>query len=347
MTSRPVQPLISVVIPNYNGGAFLEGCLSSLLRQTYTRIEIVVVDNASADASIEIILRVAPQAALLRKERNLGFAGGANAGIRAAHGEWIAVLNNDTEVAPDWLAECVHAMERHPEAAYLACRILNFNERDRIFSAGDCLLRAGIGYRRGQDLKDRQEYRQETEIFAASGCAALYRKCVLDEANGYDERFFAYLEDVDLALRLQAAGYRGWYVPRAEVYHLGGATSGGEFSLLAARLRTRNSILLLVKSMPARIFWRCCTRIAAAQLSWLARVITHGRVWSYLRGLAGVVPLLPVMLKERRRLRVLWRTSADSLWQAILRSEALARRDFGPPVPEGVSTFLKWYFKLS
>jgi GT2 family glycosyltransferase len=347
MTSRSVQPRISVVIPNYNGAAFLESCLSSLLRQTYTPIEIVVVDNASVDASVEIILRVAPQAALLREERNLGFAGGTNAGVRAAHGEWIAVLNNDTEVAADWLAECVHAMERHPDAAYLACRILDFNQRDRIYSAGDCFLRAGIGYRRGQDLKDRQDYRQEAEIFAASGCAALYRKCVMDEVNGYDERFFAYLEDVDLALRLQAAGYRGWYIPRAEVYHLAGATSGGEFSRLAVRLRTRNSILLLIKSVPARIFWRCCARIAAVQLSWLARVISHGRVWSYLRGLAGVVPLLSAMLKERRRLRVLWRTSTESLWQAILRSEALARRDFVPPAPEGVSTFLKWYFRLS
>ncbi|HYK90620.1 MAG TPA: glycosyltransferase family 2 protein [Acidobacteriota bacterium] len=346
MTQRAGQPLISVVIPNHNGAAHLETCLSSLLRCTYPRFELVFVDNASTDASMEIVARVAPEAVHLRADRNLGFAGGVNLGIQSSHGDWIAVLNNDTEVAPDWLEECVRAMERHPEADFLACRILDFVDRNRIFSAGDCFLRAGIGYRRGQELEDRPDYREETEIFAACGCAALYRKSVLGEIGGFDGRFFAYLEDVDLALRLQAAGHRGWYVPNAVVYHLGAATSGGEFSSLAVRLRTRNSILLLSKSLPARVLWRSCLRIAAAQVSWLVRTCAHGKGWSYLRGFAGSIPLLAAMMKDRRRLRAQWHTSGDSLWRAILRSEAMARKDFMPPVPEGASTFLKWYFRL-
>ncbi len=347
MNQRIARPLISVVIPNHNGAAFLERCLSSLQRQTYTPVEIVLVDNASTDASAEVIASTAPQAVRLFQEKNLGFAGGANAGIRKAGGDWVAILNNDTEAAPDWLTECAHAMERHPEADFLACRILDFSERERVFSAGDCFLRAGIGYRRGQELSDRSDYREETEIFAASGCAALYRKSVLEKAGGYDERFFAYFEDVDLALRLQATGHRGWYVPGAVIYHLGGATSGGEFSPLAVRLRTRNSILLLSKSLPAHFLWRGWARITAAQLSWLARVLAHGRGWSYLRGLAGAIPLLPGMLHDRRPLRAAWRSSADALWRAILRSEEMARKDFVQPVPKGASTFLKWYFRFS
>ena len=347
MTSPKARPFISVIIPNHNGAALLRGCLSSLLRQSYTHFEIVVVDNGSTDESVETVARLAPNALLVREERNLGFAGAVNAGIRAARGEWVAILNNDTEPVPAWLHECVQGMERHPDAGFLACRILDSRKRGYVYSAGDCFLRAAIGYRRGQELADRPDYRQEVEIFAASGCAALYRKSVLDEVKGYDDRFFAYLEDADLAIRLQAAGCRGWYIPGAEVYHIGAATSGGEFSPLAVRLRTRNSILILIKSVPARILRRGVMRIAAVQISWMARVVAHGRVWSYVRGLAGVVPLVPAMLRERRRLRKLWRDSVNSLWQAILRSEALARQDFASPSSEKMSTFLKWYFRLS
>ncbi len=346
MSPSPAQPLISVVIPNHNGASHLEGCLSSLQRQTYPRVEVVIVDNASSDGSVDVVARMAPQAHVLRQDRNLGFAGGVNAGAHASHGDWIAVLNNDTEAAPGWLSECMRAAERRPEADFLACRILYLKEGDRVYSAGDCFLRAGIGYRRGQELRDRPEYAMETEIFAASGCAALYRTSVWREAGGYDERFFAYLEDVDLALRLQSRGRRGWYVPEAVVYHLGAATSGGEFSRLAVRLRTRNALLLLCRNLPARLLWRGSPRILAAQLTWLIRAILHGRAWSYLRGLAGVAPLLPGALRDRRRLEQLRSVSGEALWQAIRRSEELARTDFEAPA-RGSSTFLRWYFRLS
>jgi GT2 family glycosyltransferase len=346
MISISAAPSISIVIPNYNGAAYLEKCLSSLRRQTYPPMEILVVENASTDASAEVIRRVAPEVEILYQPCNLGFAGGANAGIRRAQGEWIAILNNDTELSATWLAECASAIERHPDAAFLACRILDFNRRDIVFSAGDCILRAGVGYRRGQGLQDTPGYQREIEIFSACGCAALYHKSALKEASGYEEIFFAYLEDVDLGLRLQAAGYCGYYVPRAQVYHYGAATSGGEFSTLAVRLRTRNSILLLVKSMPVRLFCKCLPMILAAQASWLARVILQRRVLSYLRGLIGIFPLLPAMLKGRRNMHRYWRRSTDRLWQSILRSEALAREDFVSQSGDRISSFLKWYFRL-
>ena len=238
MNSAPDLPLISVVIPNYNGADYLERCLRSLAAQTYRNFEIVLVDNASQDESVRIAQSVAPGAIIILQQRNTGFAGGANAGIKASGGEWVAILNNDTELSPEWLSECAAAIRRRPEAAFFACRILEFAGRDRLFSAGDCFLRAGIGYRRGQQQGDRKEFHVECEVFSASGCAALYRKTVLEELAGFDERFFAYLEDVDLGLRLQSAGYTGFYIPRAEVYHHGGATSGGEFSRLSVRLRT-------------------------------------------------------------------------------------------------------------
>jgi GT2 family glycosyltransferase len=336
--------LISIVIPNYNGAACLEICLHSLLPQLDDQAELLVVDNASSDHSIETIRRLAPQARILPQARNLGFAAAVNQGIRAAQGEWIAVLNNDTEVAADWLAACVAAIERHPEASFLACRILDYHHRDRVYSAGDCFLRAGLGYRRGQEQPDGEEYGRETPIFSACGCAALYRKTALEAAQGYDEHFFAYLEDVDLGLRLQAAGALGYYVPGARVYHLGGATSGGEFAPLVVRLGTRNAILLLLKSIPGRILLRCIPMILAGQAFWFGRAVVHGRLLSYLRGLAGIFPLLPVMLGRRRDLRRLWRSAGPRLWRSILESEKLARQDFLPH-RERRSHFLAWYFR--
>jgi GT2 family glycosyltransferase len=345
MIMRSAAPLISIVIPNYNGAAYLETCLQSLMQQTYPHIEVLVVDNGSRDHSIEIVQRVAPHARILPQEHNLGFAAAVNAGIKAAAGEWIAVLNNDTEAASDWLAECVAAIGRHPDASFLASRILEYHRRELIYSAGDCFLRAGIGYRRGQELPDGSEYGSEIRIFSCCGCAALYHKATLQENHGYDEQFFAYMEDVDLGLRLQAAGERGHYVPAARVFHLGGATSGGEFAPLAVRLRTRNSILLLLKSVPWRVLWRCLPMIFVAQVFWFGRAMVHGRLWSYLRGVAGVIPLAPTMLRRRRNLRTLWKSSGEQLWRSILESDNLARRDVSRS-GTGTSRFLTLYFRL-
>jgi GT2 family glycosyltransferase len=346
MTSLSVTPLVSVVIPNYNGAALLEGCLKSLMLQTYSSMEIIVVDNASRDHSVELVRQLLPGAVLLVQKQNLGFAGGANAGARAAKGEWIAVLNNDAEVAEDWLAECVAAVNRHPQAAFLACRILCFENRNIVYSAGDCFLRAGIGYRRGQELPDCDDYRKDIEIFSACGCAALYRKSAFDAAGGYDECFFAYFEDVDLCLRMRTLGYRGFYVAGAKAYHRGGATSGGEFSPLAVRLRTRNSVLTLIKNLPVQILWRCTPMVLLAQLSWKSRVLANGRLLSYLRGLAGILWLLPEMLHKRKQLRRHWKRLPERLWKSILYSESLAREDYMlHPRGQG-STFLKWYFRM-
>jgi GT2 family glycosyltransferase len=346
MNSTLNLPKFSIVIPNYNGAVYLENCLKSLKSQTYQTMEIVVVDNASQDGSVDLVRALAPEAVLLRENRNCGFAEGADIGIHASRGDWVAVLNNDTEAGSHWLAACMQAIQNHPDAAFLACRILDFSIRDRLYSAGDCFLRAGIGYRRGQEQTDREDFRRECKIFSASGCAALYRRDVLKQTGVFDKRFFAYLEDVDLGLRLQAAGYHGYYVPGAEVYHHGAATSGGEFTRLSVRLRTRNSLLILLKSMPGGILFRCLPMIMFAQLAWLLRVIIHRRMISYLSGLAGAVLLTPAMILDRAGMRPYWRLNRRQLWQTILESESMVSNDLNPAPGETVSLFLRWYFRI-
>ncbi len=345
MTKSPEAPLISVVIPNYEGASLLERCLRSLSAQTRKDFEVLIVDNASTDASIETASRVYPQARILRLERNLGFAGGANAGFSASRGEWVAVLNNDTEVTEDWISSCAVAIARRPDAAFFACRILEMKQRETMYGAGDCYLRAGIGYRRGQGQPDGPAYDEEITVFSACGCAALYRRSVLTELGGYEEKLFAYLEDVELGLRMQVLGHVGYYIPQARVYHLGSATSGGEFSPMGVRLRTRNSILLLLKSVPASILCRTIPMILAAQLWWLLRVIRHGRPTCYLQGIGQAMSLMPSIYRSRSRLRRLWdQDSVERLWQSILSSESLARRDYHPSAPARPSRFLQWYF---
>jgi GT2 family glycosyltransferase len=336
---------LSVVIPNFNGSLLLGRCIRSVMVGARPNVEIIVVDNGSTDDSVGAALREAPGATIVRQPGNVGFTGAANAGIRVSRGRWVALLNNDTEVAPSWLNECTAAIDRHPEAAFLACRILDYGCRDRLFSAGDCFLRAGVGYRRGQDLADGVRHASECEVFSACGCAALYRRAVLQELRGFDDHFFAYLEDVELALRFQAAGYRGYYVPSACVYHVGSATAGGEFSALSVRLRTRNAILLLFKSLPLSVLWRCLPAIATAQLTWMVRALAHKRAVSYARGLAAAAALAPAMLRKRRELRASWRRANRSLWNRILESEQMARADYADPATGGSSRFMAWYFR--
>jgi GT2 family glycosyltransferase len=344
--NRPMEPLvppqITVVIPNYNGAGFLERCLRSLREQSVAPSGIILVDNGSTDASLDIAVRVAPDARVLSLASNKGFAGAVNEGLRAATTDWVAVLNNDTETDPQWIAACHAAIRRHPDAAFLACRIHDDRRRKVLYSAGDCLLRAGIGYRLGQDQTVRADHLEECEVFAACGCAALYRRAALEAVGGFDERYFAYLEDVELGMRFQSWGHQGWYVPEAIVYHVGGGTSGGEFSELAVRLRTRNS-LILARSLPDALFWRWLPMIALAQAFWAARALAHGRLGSYA---AGIAEWLHSSGSPAPGTREAVFRSAGAFRRAVLASEDRARRDVRLGRGEYRSSFLNWYFRL-
>jgi GT2 family glycosyltransferase len=346
VSTSTAVPGFSVIIPNYNGAPILEACLGSLARQLHPPAEVLVIDNASQDNSLEVIRKVTPSVRVVAQSVNRGYAAAVNIGARTARSEWLAVLNNDTEVAPGWIRACLEAAERHPDASFFAPRVLDFQTRNRIDSAGDCLLRAGIGFRRGHGVPDGDPYGIELEVFAASGSAAVYRKSAFDAAGGFDERFFAYLEDVDLGLRLRAQGHRGYYVPAAIVYHRGGVTSGGEFSPLSVRLRTRNALLLLLKNYPPGWLVRCAPMVLAAQFFWLARVLAHNRFLSYLAGLVDLVAAAPYAMRQRRRSAQGVRAAGNALWQAVRDSESMARRDFCASAARRNSLFLRWYFRL-
>lgn len=311
---------VSVIIPNWNGAAHLPTCLAALRAQTFRDFEVTLADNASTDGSRELLARDYPEVRLIALDRNLGFAGACNAGLRAARGEFCILLNNDTEAAPDWLAEVLAAFERHPEAGIIASKMLLFDRRNILHTAGDVFRMDGTPGNRGVWEADRGQY-AEGPVFSANGGSAAYRRLMLDQVGLLDEDFFFSCEDLDLAWRAQLAGWRVVYAPRAVVYHKLSATGGG---VTASFHDGRNFIYLLVKDVPASVWRRHWFAIVRAQLRITWQALRAGRgaaARARLRGqLAGVLGL-PKLLRKRRSVQAARKVSAEYL-ESILSAEA-------------------------
>ena len=207
------------------------------------------MDNGSSDGSAELVRGNYPEVRLLVLPENLGFAGGNNAGIRAASGLYIALLNNDTKTDPEWLATLARSAEGRPGIGMWASKILSFTDPDVIDNVGLLIYRDGLARGKGRLEHDRGQYDLQNEVLLPSGCAALYRKAMLDEIGLFDEAFFAYADDVDLGLRGRLAGWGCVFVPAAKVYHKYSASSSA-YSPLKAFLVERNRIWVLLKYFP-------------------------------------------------------------------------------------------------
>ena len=287
-TTHPT--LFSIIIPNWNGVRFLPTCLDALKQQTYANIEVIVVDNASHDGSQELLKRDYHSVKLIELPENRGFTGACNAGIRAAQGEYVALLNNDTEVDPAWTAAVVDAFIRHPDAGSIASKMLLFDQRDHIHTAGDFFTIDGRAGNRGVWQMDAGQFEREEYVFSACGGSSVYRRALLDQIGLLDDDFFFSLEDVDLGWRAQLAGWRCLYTPAAIVYHHLSATGGG---VTASYYDGRNLIYVLIKDYP---LWRKYGgRIVRAQagLAWEALRAWRGaearaRLRGMIAGLIGV-----------------------------------------------------------
>lgn len=250
----PGGSTVTVVIPNWNGRHLLPACLAALGEQSFSDFEIVVVDNGSTDGSVGWIQESYPGVRVLVNQENLGFAVAVNQGIRASQGKYVALLNSDTRAGDHWLASLVDAAEADPQVGMCASKMLFADRMDVINSAGICLDLAGITWDcRGGEVDDDSD-QDPQEVFGPCGGAALYRRTMLEEIGLFDEDFFAYLEDVDLAWRARRAGWRALYVPAARVLHHHSATSVEGSPFKSVHLG-RNKIWLLVKNYPFREAW--------------------------------------------------------------------------------------------
>jgi GT2 family glycosyltransferase len=295
-------PFISVVVVNYNGRPYLEGCLTALAAQTHSAFEVIVVDNASSDDSAAWVAAHFPGVHVLRAPRNLGFAAGNNLGIRAARGEFIATLNNDTEVEPHYL-ERLSAPMREARVGMCAALMLEFQRRDRVDSAGIEIDRAGFAWNR-QAGRREDGVTTDREVFGACAGAALYRHAMLDEIGLFDEDYFGFYEDADLAWRARRAGWKCFLVPGARVYHVhGGSFRQGSAQKLYLLARNRWWTLLKDYSMPALAL--NLPLILSADLVALLRALVQYRSLAPLRGRVDALRGIRNALRKRRAIQAL------------------------------------------
>ncbi|MBS6646324.1 MAG: glycosyltransferase family 2 protein [Clostridiaceae bacterium] len=239
---------VTVIIPNYNGLKFMEPCFEALDRQTTDDYQVLVVDNGSTDGSVEWLKeREIPSIFL---DKNTGFCGAVNIGLKAAETPYVILLNNDTEVCEDFVAQMIRAIEKSPSIFSVSCKMIQLYQKDLMDDAGDMYTVLGWAYQRGVG-QSAAGYNKEREIFSACAAAAIYRREVFETIGYFDEMHFAYLEDIDVGYRAKIAGYHNRYCPDAVVYHAGSGTSGSKYNSFKVKLAARNNIYLNYKNMPA------------------------------------------------------------------------------------------------
>lgn len=247
-TARRNMAEVTVVIPNYNGKTLLENCIKTLEQQTLQDFKLLIVDNGSTDGSTELTSEILDME-IVKLEENAGFCKAVNLGIKKTKTPYVILLNNDTEADPYFVEELLKGIKQSQDIFSGSAMMLDFTKRDIIDNAGDLYLPLGWARARGKG-KLESAYTKETDIFSSCGGAVIYRMEMLCRTGLFDERHFAYLEDVDLGYRARIMGYRNRYFPAAKVYHVGSATTGTRYNEKKVYLAARNTIFVIYKNMP-------------------------------------------------------------------------------------------------
>lgn len=314
-----------IVVLNWNGKAYLHRCLTALLPQTTGRAEVVLVDNASTDGSVGFVREHFPAVQVVSLPANLGFAAGNNAGAVGCLAEWLIFLNNDTEVAPDWLSAVLDAAAAVGPRAVISSKIVFLDGPGLVDSAGDDYFRAG-GAAKGWHGRPAVTAPPSREVFSACGAALMISRALFDELGGFDERLFIVYEDVDLCYRARLAGASVHYTDAAVVGHAGSATLGRQ-SRTAVFHGQRNLEWVWLQNTPAALLWRSALPHVAYSLAggfWYAR---QGMLSTWLRAKAAALAGLPATLARRRVVQRTRRVDPDALWRLMRPDWLSAKRD--------------------
>jgi len=313
------MPAASILIVNYNAGAHLARCVAALLGQDFPDFEVLLLDNGSSDDSWAAAQAVVAGDARFHFEAagtNLGFAAGNNRLSAQASAPWLAFLNPDAFAEPGWLSALLAAAVRHPDVSLFGSLQIDAHDPARLDGAGDRYFAPGLAWRGGFGWPAAAKL-HEGEVFSPCAAASLCHRHTFLAAGGFDERFFCYLEDVDLAFRLRLAGGTAIQVPAARVHHVGGASSGGAASAFARYHGSRNMLWCFVKNMPGPLFWLLLPLHAALLLMLLVRAVPQGMGGSVARGLRdGLCGLGPIWA-SRRSLQAARRASSAQIAQAL------------------------------
>lgn len=242
---------VTVIIPNYNSIKHISNCVNSLRTQSYHDFDVIIVDNASTDGSVELIEKEFSDIKLKKLSENFGFSRAVNEGIMLSDSEFVLLLNDDTIADEKFVEKMVEAISASENIFSVSAKMVQMYDKEKLDGAGDLYSALGWAYARGKDKNvNLPKYNRPCKIFASCGGAAIYRKRILDEIGYFDEFNFAYLEDVDMGYRARIYGYENIYQPEAIVYHVGSAVSGSRYNDFKVRLSARNNIYLVFKNMP-------------------------------------------------------------------------------------------------
>ena len=313
-------PLVSIIVLNLNGLEHLDTCLKSVAMTTYPNFEVILVDNGSTDGSVEHVAKRYPSVRIIRNNRNLGFAAANNVGIRLTKGDYVILLNNDTEVDPNWVSEMVQVAESDPLIAACQPKIMNFYDRKKFEyagAAGGFIDIYGYPLARGRVFDfveiDHGQYDNSCNIFWASGAAMLIKRQALRKTGLLDELFFIYHEETDLCWRFHLSGYRVVFVPSAKIFHKGGATykrkpyaswyllHRNDFVMLMKNYSTHNLVKITVPRLTLEF-------VAACKFAFERDM---NRVWVMIKAMFWVLKNLGAILKERSKVQTCVRTSTD------------------------------------
>lgn len=335
------SPAVSVVIVNWNRRELLRACLQSLSLQTCTDFEVILVDNASEDGSVDMAQQDFSRAfplRVIRNQVNRGFCGANNQGIEDARAPFVALLNNDAEAEPRWLEALLSAFTS-PEVGMAASKILVWEDPTRIDKVGHLIYFDGQNRGRGSGERDIGQYDRVEEVLWPDGCAAMYRRSMLSQIGGFDEDFFAYADDAELGLRARIAGWTCLYIPQAVVRHHRGATLGVR-SLRRLELIERNRVLLAAKLFPWRLLClNAAYYLARAGAGVWAGLRNKGEVgrfpgltaklmaaWTLMKADWMALRMLPAMFRKRREIRNFRKLNSSQLI-ALLKRHRISLRE--------------------
>ena len=330
---------VSFVVPHWNRHKLLPDLMRSIERQreaTPDGMEVILVDNGSCDGSAEVAESLG--ARVIRMQHNEGFSRAVNRGLESATGEWVALVNNDVELADNWLRKMLHGAES-ANAWFAAGKVLDAADHSQVDGAGDAVCRGGTAWRLGHGRPDSAVFEQERRTYFPSATATLFRREFFERVGRFDESFFAYLEDVDLGLRAAIADLPGVYVPEARAFHQGSQTAGA-WSPRVVTWMTCHQLLLLAKYYPVRLLVGFACPILAAHCLWAALAVSRGRGLAWLRGVWEGLK----RVRQTRRAGASLRENADRLPPVLIAAEAqigAIQRSLG------WDSYWKWYFRLA
>lgn len=315
MNKTPMPQTVAIIIVNYNGGERLERCLRSLSRQTRIPDRIVLVDNNSDNFSAIQTQTDFPQIEIVSLQENVGFAAANNLAVKKLDDvEWIALLNPDAYAEPGWLENLMYAVEEHPEFSFFGSRMLAMKE-NILDGTGDVYHVSGACWRRDHG-KSADRRKQSDEIISPSGAAALYRRDIYLEAEGMNEDFFCYMEDIDLGIKLQSLGYRCLYISNAVVIHEGSALVG-QYSDFQVYHGHRNMVWVYVMNMPGPWLWIYLPQHILYNIATILLFIFRGQARVILQAKIDAIKGLARAWKQRRTIKANARVSAEILCSRI------------------------------